>query len=216
MCVGERREFLMTFFDRAAGAGSALAAMAAVVWAANAPITVHDSNQAMLRVAWSARPERVERCRQQSEDELARLPAHMRQPVVCEGVSAQYRLTVRHEGRIVAEQTVHGGGLRQDRRIYVFHELPIDPGDAAIEVRFDRIDSDASQALDEKRDDDRRGPGDRDGSQSARAAPQGETVPPHMVFAQRLRVRPREVILVTYAAKDRALVGLQATEGAPR
>jgi hypothetical protein len=206
----------MTVLDRAAGAGLALAAMAAVLLGANAPITVRESEQAVLRVAWSVRPERIERCRQQSEEELARLPAHMRLPMVCEGASAQYRLTVRHDGRIVAEQTVHGGGLRQDRRIYVFRELPIDPGDAAIEVRFDRIDGGAPDAAPGKRDEERQeAKGDED-RLGRRSNPQGETVPAHMVFARRLRIRPREVILVTYAARDRALVGLQASENTPR
>ena len=60
----------MTIADRAAGAALGLAAMVALVWGANAPITVHGSDQAILRLAWSARPERIESCRQQSEEEL--------------------------------------------------------------------------------------------------------------------------------------------------
>jgi hypothetical protein len=189
----------MKMLDRAAGASLGLAAMAAVVWGANAPMAVHDAEQAIVRLAWSVRPERIESCRQQNEQELARLPAHMRQPVVCEGASAQYRLTVRHDGRVVTDEIVHGGGLRQDRRIYVFHELPLDPGDVSIDVRFDRLDSDP-----------------------ARVPPPGThredlgTAPPHLVFAERLHVRPREVILVTYAPEQRALVGIQSPVQTPR
>ena len=204
----------MTILDRAAGAALGLAAIAAVVAGANVPMTVHESEQAVVRLAWSARPERIESCRQQSEEELARLPAHMRQPVVCEGVSAQYRLTVRHEGRVVKDEIVHGGGLRQDRRIYVFHELPLDPGDVSIEVRFDRIDSDSpsmtppgKQREEQGKAEERHaGPGQRAPLQAG-----GETVPPHLVFAERLHVRPREVILVTYAPEHRALVGIQGS-----
>jgi hypothetical protein len=209
----------MTIVDRAAGAALGLAATAAIVWGANAPITVHGSDQAILRLAWSARPERIESCRQLSEEELARLPAHMRQPVVCEGASAQYRLTVRHEGRVVADEIVHGGGLRQDRRLYVFHELPLDPGKGSIEVRFDRIDSDAERVTPpEKRHDE---PGEtenkHDGQgQGANRQAGGETVPPHMVFAQRLHVQPREVILITYSPEHRALAGIQGSAHAPR
>jgi hypothetical protein len=201
----------MTLTARAAGAGLGLAVLAAVIWGANAPMTVHGSDQAILRLAWSVRPERLESCRQQSEDELARLPTHMRQPVVCEGRSAQYRLTVRHEGRVVAEQVVHGGGLRQDRRIYVFHELPLPPGDGSIEVRFDRLDSDSPRVPPPEKDQDHDKTGDKDDRQgrAANRRAGGETVPAHMVFAQRLRVEPREVILVTYAPEQRALVGIQ-------
>jgi hypothetical protein len=90
----------MTVLNRVAAAAVGTVAMALLAWASTAPVTVHDSRDAVLRLAWSARPERVEQCRQQSEEELARLPRHMRQPVVCEGVAAQYRLTVRREGTV--------------------------------------------------------------------------------------------------------------------
>jgi hypothetical protein len=179
----------MMILRRAAGVALGLGALAAIVKGAYIPMTLHLSDQGLLRLAWSARPERIERCRRQSEEELARLPAHMRQPVLCEGASAQYRLTVRDDGRLVAEQVVHGGGLRQDRRLYVFQELPLDPGDRRIEVRFDRLDS--------------------EGADSVNRQSGGETVPAHLAFDQRVRVRPREVILVTYSPERQALVGIQ-------
>ena len=208
----------MTIADRAAGAAIGLVAMVALVWGANAPITVHGSDQAILRLAWSARPERIESCRQQSEEELARLPQHMRQPVVCEGVSAQYRLTVRHDGRVVADEIVHGGGLRQDRRLYVFHELPLNPGKGSIEVRFDRIDSDSERVTPPgKRNEEQRETEDQhDGQEQLAKQTGGETVPPHMVFAQRLHVQQREVILITYSPEHRALVGIQGSVHTPR
>ena len=199
----------MTIGDRVAGAALGLAALAAIVGGARAPVTVHGTEGAILRLAWSARPERIENCRRQSDEELARLPAHMRQPVVCEGVSAQYRLTVRREGRVVADQIVRGGGLRQDRRIYVFHELPLDPGNSSIEVRFDRVEPDSPGVPGaEKRPEDGERAGDTDGDwgRSANRQDVGATVPAHLVFDQRLRIQPREVILVTYSPERRALV----------
>lgn len=184
----------MTTIDRAAGAVVALAGMAAIVWAASAPITIHGSDHAILRLAWSARPERIENCRQQTEEELARVPAHMRQPIVCEGVSAQYRLTVRHDGMEVANRTVHGGGLRQDRRIYIFDELPLEPGDRTIEVRFERIDS-----------------AFRVPQVAASGQPGGETLPPQLALVRQFHVEPREVILITYSPERRALVGIEGS-----
>lgn len=181
----------MTILRRATSVALGLAAMAVIVRGAYVPMTLRGSDQAILRLAWSARPERIERCRQQSEEELARLPAHMRQPVVCEGAtSAQYRLTVRDEGRLVAERVVHGGGLRQDRRLYIFQELPLDPGDRRIEVRFDRLDF--------------------EGADTGNPQSGGETIPAHLAFDQRVRVRPREVVLVTYSPERQALVDIQA------
>ena len=212
MCPGERGEPDMTIGDRVAGVALGLGAMAAIVLAANAPITVHGSDHALLRLAWSARPERIENCRQQSDEELARLPAHMRQPVVCEGVSAQYRLTVRREGRVVAHRIVRGGGLRQDRRIYVFQELPLDPGDSSIEVRFDRLEPDSpSVPVPEKGHEDGSKTEDEDGQRGRNGNRQdaGETVPAHLVFDQRMRIQTREVILVTYSPERRALIAIQ-------
>ena len=209
----------MTILDRTAGAALGLAATAAIVWGANAPITVHGSDQAILRLAWSARPERIENCRQQSDEELARLPAHMRQPVVCEGVSAQYRLTVRREGSVVAEQIVRGGGLRQDRRIYVFHELPLDPGESSIEVRFDRLEPDSpSEPAEENNHEDGPKAEDEHGQRgrNGNRKDAGETVPAHLVFDRRMRIQPREVILVTYSPEHRALVGIQGSTHTPR
>jgi hypothetical protein len=203
----------MTTLERAAGAVIGVAALAVVVICANAPITVHGSDQAILRLAWSVRPERVEHCRQQSEEELERLPAHMRQPVICEGTSAQYRLTVLHDGVVAAEQLVHGGGLRQDRRIYVFQELPLDPGEGTIEVRFDRIDPDAPNMAAPATDDDRKTGHDPDDRRVERKDRQeaGETVPPHLILTQRLQIRPREVVLVTYSQERQALAVIRAS-----
>jgi hypothetical protein len=177
--------------ERTIGAAAAVAAMAAIAWASTAPMTIHGSSQGVLRLAWSARPERVEVCREQSADELAKLPAHMRQPLVCEGTTARYRLTVRHEGNLVADRILHGGGVRHDRRLYVFHELPLDPGQSSIEVRLDRIDDPGANV-------------------SARAKQPFaiETVPPNLIFAGRVTIGPREVLLITYASERRALIAI--------
>ena len=177
--------------DRTIGAACALAATAAIVLASNAPMTIHGSNQGVLRLAWSARPERVEVCREQSAEELANLPAHMRQPLVCEGRSARYRLTVWHEGRLIADRILHGGGVRQDRRLYVFHELLLDPGQTSIEVKADRIDD----------------PGANVGSR-AKQPFAVETVPPNLTFAGRVTIEPREVLLITYSSERRALIAI--------
>ena len=201
----------MTFLDRALGVAIGVAATAAIVWASTVSVPVHRSEHAVLRLAWSARPERIESCRQQSDEELATRPAHMRQPVVCEGVPAEYRLSVRNGGRLVAEQLVRGGGLRQDRRLYVFEEVPLDTEDAAIEVRFDRLGSDPPFEGPTE-DSSRTVPP----ASEALLQPRGETVPSHLVLQQRFQVRPREVILITYSPERRALVAVRDSAKAPR
>jgi hypothetical protein len=151
-------------------------------------MAAHRSPDAVLRLAWSARPERIETCRRPSDEEQARLPRHMQQALVCEGRAATYRLEVRHAGGVIAEQVVHGGGLRQDRRLYVFRELPLPAGRAHVDIRFERIESDVSE-------DGRR--------------PRGDAVPSRLALNHTLTLRPREVILVTYDVERRTLVAIQ-------
>lgn len=187
----------MTRVDRALGGVLAAAAVAALVWASHFRLTSHASPDAVLRLAWSARPERIETCRQQTVEELARLPQHMRQPVVCEGAAAHYRLVVRLGGRVIADQLVRAGGLRQDRRLYVFREVALPAGDADVDVRFERVEP-STPAIGADRAGQHQ-PGQSDQGQS------GETVPPRLAFAQRLRFTPRAVILVTYDPERRVL-----------
>jgi hypothetical protein len=178
----------MTVVHRSLGVALAVAATIALAWASRAPMTAHPSNDAILRLAWSARPERIEKCREQSEEELASIPQHMRQPVACEGVAAEYRLQVRIDGAVVSERLVHGGGLRRDRRLYVFEDLPVAAGEAAVEVTLDRIEV-------------------KDAGDPAAGTDRGE-VPPHLAFVERLHFVPREVVLVTYDPGRRILTAL--------
>jgi hypothetical protein len=232
----------MSSLYRAAGILLATAAMFGIVWASHAPMTTHPSSDAVLRLGWSARPERVEQCRRPSEAEQANLPRHMRQQLICEGTTAAYRLVVRRGDAILAEQVVRGGGLRHDRRLYVFRELPLPPGEADISVRFDRIDpaADADSGSHDE-DDDRNADGEGEGEgdknedngdgrphpgrqqprrldrdETGRSRQQREAVPPRLSFEQRLRFSPRQAILVTYDPERRALVAVPQDSPTPR
>jgi hypothetical protein len=177
----------MNLIERALGVALAASLLAGIVWASNAPLTMHRSDAGRLRLAWSARPERIEKCRQATDEEVARLPQHMRQQVVCEGTTAEYRLQVRVDDALVVDRTVHGGGLRRDRRVYVFEELPlVARASTTIDVRLDRIDGSASGT----------------GQASTLLL---ESLPPHLAIARRLDVLPREVVLVTYDRERREL-----------
>lgn len=121
-----------------------------------APFRVDTLPDARLRVAFSARPERIEKCRTLSADELANVPQHMRQAVVCEGTTASYRLEVRRDDSLVASALVRGGGLRHDRRLYVLRELTVPSGRSTIDVRLVRTDSVAARPDSEQRSRDAR------------------------------------------------------------
>lgn len=182
----------MTPLDRVVGWTVALAAGTGIVLASHVPIATHAADRAVLRLAWSARPERVEVCRTLSQEELAGVPAHMRQSVVCEGTSAAYRLEVRREGSIIAEQPVRGGGMRRDRPLYVFRDLPQPAGEASIVVRFERVDP----------------PADADAATTAETR-LSSGLPRSLLFERRLTFRPGEVILVTYDPVRRELTTVQ-------
>lgn len=203
----------VTALERGIAIVLAGASAAGLAWASNAPMTAHGTADAVLRLAWSARPERVEHCRQLSEEELEQVPRHMRQDVVCEGISATYRLEVRHDGRVIAEQDVRGGGLRNDRRLYVFRDLPLPPGEALVSVRLSRIDlsgEGSDDADDNDEEDNEAGEkGRHRGRHRTVSNHHGDSVPRHLSFERRLRFSPREVILVTFVAERRALVAVQ-------
>jgi hypothetical protein len=189
----------MRFFRAVPGAAFTAAAVAGVVWASHAPMAAYQRPDGLLRLAWSARPERIETCRQLSEEELAKLPQHMRQPVECVGAAAHYRLTVRADGRTITSRLVHAGGLRQDRRVYVFEEIALPAGEMTVDVSFERVES-----------------GSPDDSRVHPAASSGlefESVPPRLDFTRRITVLPRTVFLVTYDEERRALEAVQGSTG---
>lgn len=195
--VAHRRQIIAAL-NRSVGAVLALGVLAGIVWASNAPVPVHRSDDGILRLAWSVRPERIEKCRQRTAEELAQLPQHMRQAMSCEGTTAEYQLQLRVDGVLVAERLVRGGGLRRDRRLYVFEELPLRASqDIAIQVRLDRV-----EPADAGADPAQLPLGRMDRATSSLVA---DSVPPHLLFEQRLRVWPREVVLVTYDRDRREL-----------
>jgi hypothetical protein len=170
-----------------AGKGAALAAAVAgalaVAWLSRAPLRLRASDDALLRLAFSARPERVERCTTRTDEELAAVPAHMRQRVACEGAAARYRLVVRRDGVTLADEVVTGAGARHDRPLYVLRDFPTHPGAHRVEVTFERMDSTVADA--------RR---------------RGEAVPPRLAFEGTHALAPRTALLITYDVERRALV----------
>lgn len=212
----------MTPLLRVLGLVVALAATVAITQASVLRMRLDPSDAAVLRLAWMARPDRVEDCRSQTEEELSKLPAHMRQAVVCEGTTASYRLEVRYQGDVIAEQVVRGGGLRHDRPLYVSRDIQLPPGDAVITVRFVRVDPQTSTAsrkedskhsgaepLDSRAQSDVMDPDRRRREGEERRHSREETVPPLLSLERQLHLASRQVILVTYDSERREFVTLE-------
>ena len=177
------------------------------------PVSLRDSDNAMIRVALSARPERIEVCRTLSEEELANIPQHMRQPVVCEGHTAQYQLELRHNDSLLLSRTVRGGGLRNDRHLYVLHELPVAPGSSRIDVRMTRLDL-GGEVRDSLESDSSVSVGNASSQQEeGRQRRREDEVPASLLFTEELKLGPREIVLVTY---DRDMRSLRFERGTGR
>lgn len=172
----------------AAGFTMAAAAAVALSWLSNVPIAANGTGQALLRLAWRARPERIEHCVEQSAEALAALPPHMRQATVCEGINASYRLQVRRDGALVLDEVVRPGGLRRDRPLYVFREIAMPAGEAVVRVGFRRVETVAPGSDDEE----------------ARGLLR-EAVPASLDWEARLPFAVRQVHVVSYDPERRQL-----------
>jgi len=189
----------MKTVDRVAGAAAAAAVVAGLVALSHAPLAQPRAREGLLRLAWRARAERVERCREQTPDELRALPQHMRQTVICDGAYATYVLEVRRNGTLLVAVPVHPGGLRRDRPLYVFQEIPVPVGEAAIAVTFKR----ATVAGDDSRMPDRRNLPSDDVTRRREALT--EAVPPVLRFEGELTFTAGQVHLISYDPERKLL-----------
>lgn len=194
----------MTALNRLTGVAAAGLVTWGMVWASNVSISPHSTTHAVLRLAWRARPERIEVCTAAPADVQASLPVHMRQTQVCEGTTASYRLEVRRGDALVSSETVRGGGLRHDRPLYVFRELPIAPGAVEISVRFTRIESVAPGQPSAEETEPHAAASRTPGRELLQA------VPASLALERHLDVRPGEVMLVTYDPDRRELLAVSA------
>jgi hypothetical protein len=189
-----------------------VAAAAGIAAGSGPPIAFHATDAARLRLSWSARPERIERCRALSEEELALRPEHMRQRLECAGSFATYALAVAVDGRPVAEAVIMGGGVRNDRPIHDLRELDVPPGVHRVHIALSRREADASDddddgAQDGADDDDDDGPGtsaDRaERERTERTRRQRAALPAAVVLDTSLVIEAGRVIVVTYDAAER-------------
>jgi hypothetical protein len=197
---------------RAAGVMVAVLAATALRWSStwsSGTRTARDQ-PAQIRLSLSARPERVERCRELSDDELAKLPAHMRMRTKCEGYSARYLLTIGLDEDQLTMDTLRGGGLRHDRPLHVFREYDVTPGRQRIRVEVTRVDEGTSGAEDRDRENRRTqsdtllgGREEREREERTRRV--AEAMPSRLVIDTTMTFVPGGVVLVTFDDNTRRL-----------
>lgn len=198
---------------RTVGTAVAVLSAAALRWSTVAPWPTRaaERDAAQMRLSLSARPERIERCRQLSDEELAKLPAHMRLRTECEGFSASYQLTLTvDEDRLVVD-TLRGGGLRKDRPIHLYREYELQPGSRRLRIEVNRIDDNTNATADsaatgsgQPADTLMGGRAERERDERARRA--AEAMPARLKLDTLLTVAARRVVLVTFDNSTRRLV----------
>jgi hypothetical protein len=171
---------------------AALAALSQV------PYTPEPGPEALLRLSWRARGERVETCYELSAEEQRNLPQHMRQQRICEGTTAEYRLRLEVDRQRRIDETVQGSGEVQVRPLYVYREVALPPGEHRVEVTLERVGP--AEGAEEEEEE-------KEEARESRARRAREAAVPRRLELERLvRLRPREVLLVTYDAERRELV----------
>jgi hypothetical protein len=109
------------------------------------PLGSDVTDEAALRFSWRLRGEEAATCRLPTEEELADLPVHMRNPEACVGVLPPFELRVDLDDVTWVSRQVLPSGARGDRPLFVYEELRVPPGQHRLSVRFG-AQGDGSQA----------------------------------------------------------------------
>lgn len=118
-------------------AAGVLAALMAVAVAAFSQWSVPNaSDDAFVRLSWRTEPLRMEECRTLTEEELARVPAHMRRTEECVGDYVDYELVLGIDDGEPRVDTIKPSGIRRDRPVYVLRDVPVVPGNHRVAVTF--------------------------------------------------------------------------------
>lgn len=197
----------LTWGRRLLGIGAAVAGLLALRASSLTPLQVTSVGESVLRLSWTARPERIEQCRRMTDEQLAQRPAHMQMRWECEGHFARYLLTVAVDGKVMATDTVQGGGLRNDRPMHLFREYPLTPGERQVAVTLHRIDAPSPAETEPDESVEGAGAADRETREAQeRRGRRAEALPETVVIDSALRVPAGKVLLVTYQTTTQKLV----------
>lgn len=211
--------------SRALGALVLVLVTLLLVGGSRRPYRLPGSAQAVLRLSWSGRPERIERCRRLSVEELEARPIHMRREVECEGRPARYLVRVTDDGNVLLADTVTGGGIRGDRAIHMLRELTMPAGGRQLAVEITRVDvvtptGDSTAAPARGEELWRPGLEDRERREEAERQRQRlDRLPPELRWQEEVTLGEGEVVLVSYDPATRRLVartGAGAARRSPR
>jgi hypothetical protein len=99
--------------------------------------------EALVRLSFIHAAERKEKCRERSEEELAKMAPNMRAPLDCPRERAPLLVELEIDGETVLRREVRPSGLTRDGNATVYHRLPLPAGKHRIVARLrDRAEGD--------------------------------------------------------------------------
>lgn len=103
---------------------------------------------AVLRIALRTTAGTAQVCRRIAEEEMEKLPVHMRRTEICETHAVPYRLEVRAGDTTLLDRTYEASGLRGDRPLTVNENLGLAAGRHDVSIRFTPVVADGLAARD--------------------------------------------------------------------
>jgi hypothetical protein len=102
-------------------------------WPSYAPVP---AGHGELKLSMAHLTERMEPCRQLSEEERMALPPNMRVMEICERARAPARIEILLDGEILLGETVRPAGLHRDGRAYLHRVVTLPAGRHALELKL--------------------------------------------------------------------------------
>lgn len=94
------------------------------------------ADEALIKVSVTRLGQPVGECRRLTQEELAKLPPNMRDPVQCPRERSPLTMEVDLDGSNVLRRVVQPGGLSKDGAAAIYERLVVPAGEQRIRVRF--------------------------------------------------------------------------------
>jgi ferredoxin len=114
----------------------ATAALLGITWFFNRAPMGSDITTGVLRVVGKLPPQTSTSCRPLTAEEKASIPLHMQRKEICEAQSLSYALHVTVDGKAALQKTFTAHGARSDSPIIINEDLPLSPGEHALELNL--------------------------------------------------------------------------------
>jgi hypothetical protein len=100
------------------------------------PYRVTAPDEALVRVSFSHAAQRLQACRQRTDEELAKLPPNMRLREDCPRERAQTHFQLEMDGQVIVDRVIAPSGLNRDGPATLYSRLPVTAGRHSLVARL--------------------------------------------------------------------------------